>query len=104
LRLTLAAALAYDSKYRTFAAGRTLEPGADFRQADAQFGHGAAKGIPVNAQLLCRLTLVSLVGCQHFAQILPFELSYGVLVADAGGMHLCNQAVQVSSHVTLVLY
>jgi hypothetical protein len=42
LLLTLAAALAYDSEYRTFAAWRTLEPGTNLRQADTQFGHGAA--------------------------------------------------------------
>ena len=40
---------------------------------------------------------------QHFAQILPLEFAYGILVADAAGMHLCHQAVQFSSHVHLLL-
>ena len=60
--------LACRSKYRTFASRRTLEPGANFREADAQFSHGAAEGVAVDSQLFSRLALVSPVCGQHFAQ------------------------------------
>src|SRR5215831_20429705 len=102
--LALANALARGSEYRTFTTRRTLEPRANLRQADAQFGHCAAESIPVNPQLFRGLALISFVGRQNLAQILSFELFYGILVANAGGMHLGNKAVQVSSHVNLLLY
>src|SRR5258708_27974488 len=92
------------SKYRTFAAGRTLESGANFRKADAQFRHGAAKRVAVDSQLLGRLALVTPVCGQYLAQILPLEFTHGIFVAYACGVHLCYQAVQVSSHVNLLLY
>src|SRR4051812_5972934 len=95
----LANALARRSIYRTLAAWWTLEPGADFRQADAQFGHCAAQRVAVDTQFLRSLTLVSFIRRQHFAQILSFKLFHGILITNAGGMHLGYQAVQVSSHV-----
>ena len=95
--------LACGSKYRTFAAWRTLEPGANFRQADAQFGHRAAERVAVDTQLFCSLALVSLVAASTSRRYCLLN-SYGILITNAGGMHLCYQAVQVSSHVNLLLY
>jgi hypothetical protein len=102
--LSLANALAHASEYWTFAARRTLEACANFSEADAQLGHGSAEGIPVNPQLFCGFALIPFVGRKDLSQILSFEFFHSILVANAGGMHLSNQAVQVSSHVNLLLY
>jgi len=87
----------------TFAARRTLEPRANFRQIESEFRHGAAQGIAVHAQLVSGLTLVTPVCYQNFAQILPLEIANGILVGNAAGMHLRHQAGQFSFHVHLLL-
>src|ERR1700685_846423 len=99
----LAIALACRSQHKTFATRRTLEARANFGEAEAELGHGAAQGVAVDAKLLRRLTLVSPVRHQHFAQILSFELANGIVIANAAGMHLCHQAIQFSSHVDPLL-
>jgi hypothetical protein len=57
----------------------------------------------VHSQLFGRLALVTPVRCQHFAQILPFELSHRIIIANAAGVHLRNKAVQFSSHFNPLL-
>ena len=66
----LAIALACRAEYRTFAAWRTLEAGANFGQAQAQLGHGAAQRVAVHTQFFRRLALVAAVRQENFAQIL----------------------------------
>jgi hypothetical protein len=58
----------------------------------------------VDSQFLGGFALIAFVGRKNLAQILPFKLFHGILVTNAGGVHLSNQAVQVSSHVNLLLY
>jgi hypothetical protein len=94
--------MGYRSKYRTFAAGRTLEAGANFGQIEAKLGHGPAEGIAVDAQFFRGLALVAPVRNQHFTQVLPFEFAHGILVADSAGMHLRHKAVQFSFHFDLL--
>ncbi len=91
------------AEYRTFAARRTLEPGANFGQIQSQFRHGAAQGIAVHPQLFGGLALVTPVCHQNFAQILLLEFANGILVGNAAGMHLRHQAGQFSFHVHLLL-
>src|ERR1035437_10269509 len=99
----LAEALAHSAEYRTFAAGRTLEPGPHLSQIEAQLRHGAAQRVAVHAEFCGRLTLVAPVCHEHFTQILFLEFAYGLLVRNTAGVHLRHQAVQFSSHFNLFL-
>jgi hypothetical protein len=102
--LALAETLAYSSKDKTFAAWRTLEPSANLGEAKAELGHRAAQGVAMDAKFLGGLTLIASVSYQHFAQILPLELANSIVIADAAGMHLRDQAIQFSSHVHPLLF
>src|SRR5580658_5086950 len=100
----LAITLAAGVEYRTFAARRTLESRSHFGQVQPQFRHGAAQSVAVHPQFLGRFALVAPVRHQNFAQILPFELAHGILIADAAGMHLRHQDVQFFSHSSLLQF
>jgi hypothetical protein len=63
----LAKDLARGAKNRTFRARRTLEAGADLRQAQTQFCHGPAQRVAVHAELFGSFALVATVRYQHFA-------------------------------------
>src|SRR5579863_416471 len=63
----LAIALACRAEYRTFAARRTLEAGANLGQAESQLGHRAAQRVTVHAKLLGGLALVAPMRKKHFA-------------------------------------
>ena len=76
------AKLARRTEYRTFAAWRTLEAGANFGQAKAQLGHGAAQGVAVDAEFVGRLALVAPVGNKHFAKVLTLEFAHGIFILD----------------------
>src|ERR1035441_5920197 len=62
------------AEYRTLAARRTLETGSHLGQMEPQLRHGAAERVAVHSQLFGRLTLVSPVRQQNFAQVLLLEL------------------------------
>ena len=82
---------------------RTLEPGANFGQVQPQLCHGAAQRIAVHAQFFRRFALVPPVRHQNLAELLLLEFPNGVFEADAAGVHLGHQAVQFSSHASLLL-
>lgn len=100
--IALTVALAEGAEYRTFAADRTLEPGAHLGQVQTEFCHGTAQRIAVHSQLFGRLALVATMRHQNFAQVLFFKLAHGLLVGNAAGVHLGNQAVEFSFHVHLL--
>jgi len=74
---------AYRIEYRTFAAGRTLESGANFCEAEAKFRHRATQSVAMHPQLLGRLALVASISDKHFAKVLSSEFANGVVVFNA---------------------
>ncbi len=69
---------------------------ADLRRIDLQFADGAAQRIAVHAELCCGLALVAAMMREHLKQITAFELAHGLVVGNAGAVHLGHYAFKLS--------
>jgi len=78
---------------KTFATYWTLEAGAHFSDVEVELIHCAAECVSMHAKFVGCLALVAPVSEENLEQELPFELPNSILVTDASGMHLGDQAV-----------
>ena len=90
----------------TFAGHRTTHAAANLRGIEVEFGEGAAKGIPVHAELFRGLALIALVVGKHFEDVALLELLDGVGVRDSRAVHLDNDSVKfaLQGHLTCTSY
>jgi hypothetical protein len=71
-------------------------PLADLRGVQPKLVQRAAERVAMHAELIGGLALVAAMTRQHLEDVALLELTHGVVIAHAGGMHLEDDIIEIA--------